>query len=174
MPALRVLFSPSGRLAPWPFMACAVAVYLGGVAAQALTLPDVLSRFGLWPFAIAQPVLIWLWFVVHAKRLHDAGSPVGLAIGASILYGLSVVLLLIIAAAFFAPSGDAIGGSNGTSALGLILLLAIVATLAGSSSYDLGWLMVLILLVLACLPLLIAMVVTLWAATRPRRKAVDA
>jgi uncharacterized membrane protein YhaH (DUF805 family) len=170
MRPLRVLFSPSGRLPPPAFVLAAVVIYLGGVASQALTLPAVLSRAGLWPFAAAQAVLIWVWFVVHAKRLRDAGSPIGLAIGASVLYALAVVLLLLVAAAFF-PIADAVSRTaSANSMLGLILLLWIIAALAGSPSYDLGWLMVTILMALALLPPLIAVAVTLWAATRPRRK----
>lgn len=170
MRPLRVLLSPSGLLAPQAFLLCAVAVYLGGIASQALTLRAVLLRAGLWPFAAAQAVLIWIWLVVHVKRLRDAGRPVGLAIGASVLYALAVVLLLLVAAAFF-PMPDALSGNgSANTALGLILLLWVVAALAGAPSYDLGWLMVAILMASALLPPLIAVAVTLWAATRPRRQ----
>jgi uncharacterized membrane protein YhaH (DUF805 family) len=170
MRPLCVLFSPSGVLAPQAFLFCAVAVYLGGVASQALTSPAVLSRAGLWPFAAAQAVLIWIWTIVHAKRLRDAGRPIGLAVGASVLYALAVVLLLLVAAAFFAMPDALSGNASANSALGLILLLWMIAALARSSSYDLGWLMVAILMALALLPPLIAVAVTLWAATRPRRR----
>jgi len=57
--------------------------------------------------------------------------------------------------------------ANPTGALGLILLLSIIAALAGSSSYDVGWVVVVILMVLAFLPVVVAVAVTLWAATRP-------
>jgi hypothetical protein len=172
MQALRVLFSPSGRLQPRPFALAAIVVYAAGLASQFLTSPKVLLYSGLWPFAVAQALLIWLWYVVHAKRLRDAGSPIGLAIGASFLYALAVVLLLLVAVGFSAPLQGTPGDANANTALGLILLVWIIAALAGSSSYDLGWLMVAILVVLACLPLLVAIAVTLWAATRPRRKQV--
>jgi hypothetical protein len=80
-----------------------------------------------------------------------------------------VVLLLIIAAAFFSPSDAAAGNASVSSALGLILLVWIIAALAGSSSYDLGWVMVATLVALACLPLIVAVAVTAWAATRPAK-----
>jgi hypothetical protein len=116
---------------------------------------------------LAQAVLIWVWFALHAKRLRDADRSTGLAAGAALLYALAVVLLLIVATAFFTTSPSAATGANPTGALGLILLLSIVASLAGSSSYDLGWFVVVILMALAFLPVVVAVAVTLWAATRP-------
>jgi len=167
MQALRFLFSPGGRLRPQPFIYGAVAVYLIGAASQLLTRPDVMARGGLWLFAAVQAVLIWTWFALHAKRLHDAGRAIGLAVAVSLLYALSVILLLLIGAAFFTPSTNAGLGSNATSALGLILLLAIYTALSGSSSYELLDVVVAMLAVLAFVPLILAVAMTLWAATRP-------
>ncbi len=93
---LRFLFSPCGRLRPRPFTLAAIAIYLAGAASQFLTTPDVLIRGALWPFAVVQALLLWVWFVVHAKRLRDAGRPIGLAVGATVLYALSIVLLVLI------------------------------------------------------------------------------
>jgi uncharacterized membrane protein YhaH (DUF805 family) len=167
MQALRFLFSPSGRLGPQAFAVAVIAVYAAGAASQWLTVPGVIARNGLWPFVLAQAVLIWVWFALHAKRLRDADRSTGLAAGAALLYALAVVLLLIVATAFFTTSPSAATGANPTGALGLILLLSIVASLAGSSSYDLGWFVVVILMALAFLPVVVAVAVTLWAATRP-------
>ena len=131
-------------------------------------MPGVIARSGLWPFAVVQASLIWIWFALHAKRLHDAGQPMTLAAGASVLYALSVVLLLIVATAFFTTSPSAAGDANTTGAFGLILLVMIVSTLAGAASYDIGWAVVAILVALGFVPVFIAIAVTLWAATRPR------
>ena len=167
MQALRLLFLPSGRLPPRAFGVAVIAVYLAGAAVQWLTVPAVISRVGFWPFAGVQAALIWIWYVLHAKRLHDAGRPAGLAMAAALLYALSIVLLVIVAAAFFPPHAGATTDANTTSALGLILLIAIMATLVGAPSYDLGWFIVTILIALAFVPVIVAVAVTLWAATRP-------
>ena len=167
MQALRFLFSPSGRLSPQPFIMAAVAVYAAGVASQFLTSPNIILRLGLWPFAAAQAALIWIWFSLHAKRLHDAGRATGLAVGASLLYTLAIVLLLIIAVAFFNTSTIAASDANTSSALGLLLVLSIVAILLGSPNYDFSWLIVVILVVMALLPVIVVLAVTLWAGTRP-------
>ena len=168
MQALRLVFSPSGRLGPQAFAYGAIATYAAGAASQWLTLPDVLARAGLWPFAAAQAVLVWIWFVLHARRLHDAGRPAGLAAGAALLYALAVVLLLIVGASFFATSAGARTNASATGALELILLMSIITALLGSQNFDVGWLMVTILMALAFIPIIVAVAVTLWAATRPR------
>ncbi len=167
MHALFHFLSPSGRLQPRPFVLIALAVYAAGAASQLFTTPDMIVRGGLWLFAVVQALLIWTWFSVHAKRLRDAGRPTGVALGASVLYGLSVILLLILVAGSFNTSIVAASDANTTSALGLILLLTIIATLLGSPHYDLTWFVVAILTAMALVPLIVAVAVTAWAATRP-------
>ena len=129
-----------------------------------------MTRAGLWPFTIAQAVLIWVWFTLHAKRLRDAGRAVGPAAGVSLLYALSVVLLLIVAASFYNTLAGEVTDANTASALGLILLVSIIAILLGSPHYDVGWLMVTILTLLALVPVILAVVFTVWAATQPSRE----
>jgi uncharacterized membrane protein YhaH (DUF805 family) len=166
MHALTVI-SPAGRLRPQPFLAAIAAVYIAGALSHWLTVPDVTARVGLWAFAAAQAVLIWLWFVVHAKRLHDAGRREGLAIAVALLYMLSLVLLLLLATNFFAGSeAGSLGSASATSALELVLLLYIMMTLAGPMQYDLTWIVVVILTLFAIVPVLIALFFSLWTATR--------
>ena len=165
MQTLRFLFSPSGRLAPRPFIWAAIAVYIAGLAAQSLTSAHMLERVGLWPFGFAQGLLIWIWFVLHAKRLRDGGHAVGLAVGASVLYALSVVLLLLIGGSFLGKVP--LDAASGSSALGLFILISIVATLLNASHYDVTWLFLAGLTIMAFLPPLVAVTVTVWAATRP-------
>jgi uncharacterized membrane protein YhaH (DUF805 family) len=169
MQTLRLIFSPSGRLAPQAFIVAAILVYLVGVASHLLTGSSVVSRAGLWPFLFVQVLLIWIWFAIHAKRLHDAGRTAGLAAGVAVLYALSIALLVIVAASFYGPLAGQLPfeDTNAASALGLMLLLSIIAILLGAPHYDLAWLMVAILLLIALVPVVLAFVVTLWAATRP-------
>jgi hypothetical protein len=168
MQSLGFLFSPSGRLQPRAFVFAAGAVYAAELASQWLTAPAVTARAWLWPFLIVQAVLLWIWFALHASRLRDGGRSIGLAAGASVLYALSLVLLLIIATAFAGGSGTQPNDPNATGALTLILLVWIVAILSGSHSFDFIWVIVAILTVMALLPIVVAFAVTLWAATRPR------
>jgi hypothetical protein len=120
----------------------------------------------LLAFATAQALLTWIWVILHAKRLHDAARGYGLAIAVALLYLLSLVLLLILATNFLAGSESTLGEASATSALELILLLYIIMTLAGSLHYDLTSIVVGILTLCAFAPILIALVFTLWTATR--------
>jgi uncharacterized membrane protein YhaH (DUF805 family) len=169
METLRLVFSPSGRLAQRPFVVAAIVVYVVGIASHLLTGSSVVAHAGLWPFLIVQVLLIWIWYAVHAKRLHDAGRTTGLAAGVATLYALSIALLVIVAVAFYVPLAGQLPfeDANSAAAVGLILLLSIIAILLGAPHYDLAWLMVAVLLLLALVPVVLAFVVTLWAATRP-------
>jgi uncharacterized membrane protein YhaH (DUF805 family) len=167
MRLLRLLFSPSGRLSPQPFVVLAAAIYVVGAASHLLTAPDVMGHAGLLPFMAAQALVIWIWFAVHAKRLHDAGRSIALATAAAILYTLSVALMIIIAAAFYGALAGQVPDANTASALGLILFVWVVAILLGAPHYDLGWLVVAFLVLIALLPSALAVAVTLWAASRP-------
>jgi len=169
MHPVSLLLSPAGRLRPRAFIISAIAIYLAGAASQLLTRPDIIARGGFWLFAAAQALLTWIWYVLHAKRLRDADAPVGLAAGVSLLYALSVALLLFVAAAFFITAGGATTNADTTGAMSLILLVTIIATLSASNSYDAGWFIVAILSALAILPVVLALAVTTWAATRPSR-----
>jgi uncharacterized membrane protein YhaH (DUF805 family) len=164
MRAISFLFSPAGRLTPRPFITGALAVYLLGAASQYLTTPDVVQRGGLLPFIAVQLVLVWVWFCLHAKRLHDAGRSSGLALGVGLLYLLSVVLLLIIADGFFVTSSLPLGDANAGGALWLIMLLYIVSALSGSAQYDLTWIVVAILIFMTFVPSIVALACTFWSS----------
>jgi hypothetical protein len=51
--------------------------------------------------------------------------------------------------------------------LGLILFVSIIAVLGGSPHYDLTSLLVAFLVLLALMPIVLAVLVTLWAAAQP-------
>jgi uncharacterized membrane protein YhaH (DUF805 family) len=170
MQAVNFLFSPSGRLKPQPFVYGAIAVYVFGAASHFLTTPDVLRRGGLLPFIAVQLFLVWIWFTLHAKRLHDTGRSSGLAVAIGLLYLLSIVLLLIVADGFITTSNMPMGDANAIGALWLLLVLYIVSALAGSSQYDLAWVVVAILTFLAFAPAVAALGFSLWVARKPSVK----
>ncbi len=167
MRALSYLFSPAGRLAPRPFIPGAIAVYLLGIASQYLTTGEVIQRGGLWPFIAVQLVLVWIWFCLHAKRRHDGGRSSGLAVGIGLFYLLSVVLLLIIADGFFVTTNLPLGDANAGGALWLILFLYVVGALAGAMQYDLAWVVVAILAFMTFVPIILALICTVWSARLP-------
>jgi uncharacterized membrane protein YhaH (DUF805 family) len=166
MQTLGFLLSPSGRLGPRAFIVAALGVYAAGVASQWLTVPGVITHGGVWPFAVVQILLIWIWFSLHAKRLRDADRSVGPAVAAANFYFLVVALLLLALGTFFSDASTQSNDPNATSALTLILFIWIVAILSGAPSSDFYWLGVFVFVV-AVLPIISEIAVTLWAATRP-------
>src|SRR5438105_2635268 len=105
------IISTQGRLARKPFALGMLVVYAAGIGAQALLSGEVNARAGPWPFAIAQAALIWIWLVLHIRRLRDAGQPPAAAIGVALIYILSLALLLMLVV--FLTNPDAASGNAG-------------------------------------------------------------
>lgn len=99
-----------GRLAPMPFALGVAGVWIAGIASQFLLIGEMIARAGLWPFIAAQAALIWIWLVLHTRRLRDAGQSPAPAVGVILTYLLSVALLLLLVAFFTHP--DAAGPSS--------------------------------------------------------------
>jgi hypothetical protein len=163
MGALSFLFSPAGRLEPRPFIIGAIGIYLVGVASQVLTTADAAGRVGLLPYVAVQFVLVWIWFCLHGKRLHDAGRSSGLALGVGLFYLLSAVLLLIVTDSFMPTSDQLLGNADAAGALWMAMLVYVVSILGGSSPYAIP-VLVAILIAQAILPIIVALAVTVWAA----------
>jgi hypothetical protein len=162
--------TPFARLQPLSFLLAAVAVYAAGLALQWLSRLDLFNGAGLWPFALTQAAVIWVWVCVHANRLRDAGRPIGLAIGAGVLYTLSVVLVIMLT--LISASSLSSGHANEAGAFGLVTLFLILAAFLGAPHYDAVMLIEIGLAALAFVPIAVAIVVTLWAATRPSAEKV--
>ena len=114
MDPLAFLTSTQGRLAPKPFALGVLAVWVAGLAAQFLLSGEIMAYAGMWPFIAVQAALLWTGFVLHIKRLRDAGQGPAAAIGIALVYALSIALLLMLVAFFTNPnavdtprSGDA-------------------------------------------------------------------
>jgi uncharacterized membrane protein YhaH (DUF805 family) len=167
MQSLSLFLSPSGRIGPRAFVVAVIGLYLVALASQALTAAGIIAQAGLWPFAVAQFVLLWVWFVLHAKRMRDAGHGAGTAAGVAVVYGLALLLFLIAATWFFALSDTHGDDPNTTSALTVLLALYIFAILFGRPDFGIVWFVMSGMLVVALLPVLIALGFSLWAATRP-------
>jgi uncharacterized membrane protein YhaH (DUF805 family) len=159
--------SPAGRMAPLPFAVAAIAVYAVGFGSQMLLSPLVTARMSVVPFALLQAVLVWLWLVLHARRLRDAGRPAGTAAGIAIVYALAVALLVIVVWLML-ESGAAGGGGTSQEAdiLHLFVIFYLLAFLAGDSGPGALQIWILGFAVLMVLPVIIALAFSLWAATR--------
>src|SRR3954451_10904144 len=157
-----------GRLAQKPFAPGVTAVYLAGIAAQALLSGEVVSRTGLWPFIVVQAALIAIWLVLHVRRLRDAGQGPAAAIGIALVYVLSLALLLMLVAFFTNP--NAVAASNaesvpdeGLAGMPVVFLLAVLFR------PDAGMFMTILkrLIAIAFLPTVIALIFSIHTAMRP-------
>jgi uncharacterized membrane protein YhaH (DUF805 family) len=158
--------SPSGRLAPLPFTLAAIAIYVLSFGSQMLLSPPVTAHVGVWAFALAQAVLIWAWYVLHVRRLRDAGRPAGLAAGIAIVYVLEVVLIVAIVWLILSSGMPSGGAREGASILNLFVLLYLITALSGDAGVDPLWWWIVGFLVVMLLPIVIALCFSLWTATR--------
>jgi len=165
------MVSTSGRLAQRAFGLGALAVYAAGIAAQFLLSGEVIARAWLWPFVIVQAALIWIWLVLHMRRLRDAAQPPATALGVALVYALSLGLLLMLAAFLTNPdtvgppsSGERPASDTVAGTLLVLFLLAIVV------KPDFGVFTTILkgLILIALLPTLISLLFSIRTGMRPR------
>ena len=157
------------RLAPLPFLFGVLAVYALSFGSQVLLSPPVTARLSVMPFVLAQAVLIGLWLWLHALRLRDAGRSSGLAVGIAAVYVLEVVLFTILIWLILSSAGATnVGAGREATILHLFVVLYFLSLMTGDP--NLGALQVWMtgFLVLMAVPVVIAVVFSLWTATRPR------
>ncbi len=158
-------FSSAGRLAPWPFALAVTVVYLLGFFSQVLLAEPTLARAGVWPFALAQAALLWVWFALHAKRLRDADRGTGAALGIALVNVLSVLLLLMVVVLFLTPppAEDTTGSVLGT----WVAIVFLVAILTDAPALGFLGFILLAAAIVVLIPVLLAIGFSFWAGTRP-------
>jgi len=170
MESLAAVFSTSGCIAQKPFVRGALAVYAASFLAQFLLASPVTARASVVPFVAAKILAAWAWYGLHVRRLRDAGQATGPALGLTILYALAVMLLLVV---LVVGNNMTLPDTSGlpTFAVGIIqvFLLVFLASLVIGAGTAIGMFGYVFLgaLVLISLPVLIAIVFTLWLASRP-------
>lgn len=126
MDALEFLRPTRGRTAPKPFALGVLGVWIAGLASQLLLAGDVVLRAGLWPFIVVQALLIWIWLVLHIRRLRDARQGPASAIGIALIYVLAVGLLLMLVAFFTHPDALAPRGVENPASGAIVGTLLVV------------------------------------------------
>ena len=174
MASLTTIFSAAGRIAPKPFALGTIAVYAASFLSQFLLAAPVTARASVVPFVLAQVVIGWSWYVLHAKRLRDAGRPTGAAVALTVLYALAIVLLLLVMVAANAPGqGNGPGDTPFAGIFQIFLLLFLVGMVLGDPNLGMFGYIILGVLALVMLPMVIAIVFTIWAGTRPSAPAAS-
>ena len=160
------LLSQKGRLARGPFTLAVIAVYLASFASQMLLSAPVTARAGVALFVVAQIVLIWLWIVLHTRRLRDAGRPTGIVVGIAMIYVLEVVLLVLLIWLILASAGPTGGASSEASIFHLFVILYFLGLMTGDPNLGALQIWMLGFAVVLLLPIVIALIFSLWTATR--------
>ncbi len=169
MDPFGLFLSGRGRLAPGPFAIAVTLVYLAGFASQALLSGPVIARSGLLPFALVQAVLTWGWYVLHVKRLTDAGRSSGGALASAVLYALAVALLLLVVS-FFIQAGapDASGDKvDPSSIFGLFMVLYVIGMMFSSLDFGFFTMLITAAVVVALAPVVVVFVFSIYVGTRP-------
>lgn len=156
--------SPGGRLARGPFVLAVGAVYLASSVSQMLLSAPVTARMSVLPFIVVQAVLIWIWVVLHRWRLRDAGRPAGIVIGIAMIYVIEVVLLVLIIWTLTSSAGQS---GDGASIFHLFAIFYLLGMMTGESNLSGMQVWLIGFAVVMFLPVVIAIVFSLWAATRP-------
>jgi uncharacterized membrane protein YhaH (DUF805 family) len=156
----------NGRLARGPFVLAVIAVYLASFASQVLLSAPVTDQVGVFPFAVVQAALIWLWIVLHTRRLRDAGRPTAIVIGIAMIYVLEVVLLVLLIWLMLASAGATGGASTDASIFHLFVILYLLGMMTGDP--NLGSLQVWMqgFAAVMLLPVAVSVVFSFWTATR--------
>lgn len=168
MPAMSPpdLFTLSGRLGRQQFAIAVIGVYVLGLASQSLLTRPVFDRAGFWPFILLHATLLWVWFVIHAKRMRDAGRGIGLVIGIAVVNVLSMIFLLMVISFLTSPVEGQPNETAG-SVLGTWVVLILFIEIFSGAPY-LGWLgkVLAVIAAIALLPVLLAVGFSIWAGTR--------
>jgi uncharacterized membrane protein YhaH (DUF805 family) len=158
----------TSSIARRPFVLAVSAVYLVSFASQMLLSEQVTARVGVAPFVLAQIALIWLWIVLHRRRLRDAGRPSGIVFGVAFVYALQVVLLVLLMWMIVASNaGTSEAATTGAGLLHLFMVLYFLGMMTGDPALAGLQLWVAGLLALLLVPVMIGLCFSFWAATRP-------
>jgi uncharacterized membrane protein YhaH (DUF805 family) len=164
--SLSSLLSKNVRLARGPFTLAVIAVYLASFASQVLLSPPVTARAGVALFVVVQIALIWFWIVLHTRRLRDAGRPTGIVIGIAMIYVLEVVLLVLLIWLMLGTAGPTGGAGSEASIFHLFIFLYFLGLLTGDPALGALQIWVMGFAALLLLPIVVAFIFSLWAATR--------
>lgn len=160
------MLSPSGRMQRGRFAVVLIAVYVVSFASQALLSGGAIGRFGVWPFALVQAALIWVWYVAHSRRLHDARRGTGAAAGLALIYALAVVLVLLVMGIVSGSDGSNPALQDGASMLHLLVFVYLLGLFSDAAAGEFGlWLAIFV--VLCLLPYVVSFGFSIWTGTRP-------
>lgn len=170
MNVLDLLFSPKGTIKPQPFAIVVIGIYVINILAGSILDGQFVMRAGIWPYVGLQLLLTWIWFVVHRKRLADAGKGYAMAASLAFIYLVGVLIL----AGFMAASAPAVldkvdPADPRVSLFGVIVAVLFINTLFTGDFF----LIALFIFLLLGLPLLFALIVVIYSIVTGARTSLS-
>jgi uncharacterized membrane protein YhaH (DUF805 family) len=155
----------AGRLGRGPFVLAVLAVYAASLLSQGLLTAPVTARMSVVPFLLAQIALTAVWIVLHRRRLRDAGRPTGIVIGIAMIYALQVILLALLIGVLTSSARD--DTNSGAAIFHLFAIIYLLGSITGESNLAGVQYWLTGFAVAMFLPVVVAIVFSLWTATRP-------
>ncbi len=87
--------SPSGDIEQAPYARALIGLLIGAILSNMLSAPAISITFGLWPFAVTQLALLWLWYALSLRRLRNAERSI-LGVTAVALISLFAIVLITV------------------------------------------------------------------------------
>jgi uncharacterized membrane protein YhaH (DUF805 family) len=171
MTALSLFLSTSGRLTRRPFAIAIILLYAVSFASQVLLSLPVMVHAHVAPFALAQGLIIWIWYALHVRRLRDAGRKASGALVIAILYGLAIMLLMLLIVLVLGPNESA-SDQPGFSFIGILVFLVLYSAFTVEASLSILYYLLLFLLFLILTPFLLGLIFSIWAGSKPSAPAV--
>jgi uncharacterized membrane protein YhaH (DUF805 family) len=164
-----LLFSPKGTIKPQPFALVVIGIYLLNIIAGSVLDGDFIKRVGPWPYLGMQLMLTWIWFVVHAKRLRDAGRGWAVAAAIAFIYAAAIVLMLnLVSASAAALTEPADPKEPKVSLIGTIFAVLFINTLFTGDPF----LIVALIVIFVGLPLLWGLIVVIYSIITAARASL--
>lgn len=159
---------PSGELEQGPYVRSMLALLIGAVLSHLLTAPAAMAQLGILPFVIMQIVLVWWWFCLIVKRLHDAERSI---LGVTAVALISFIAVLFLAVMLVLQVSDTSAGVAAPwlpASIGLLLYPFVfffnLVTGPAANSQDLH---IALLALLTVAPPLLTIWWSVWAALQP-------
>ena len=172
MPTVAFFLSPWGSLPPRPFALGAIAVSIAASLGYLLLYPALSTRAGPAPFVLVQALATWSWFCLHGKRLRDAGEGTSAAAGIASLYALAAVLFLLLFTVIADLLPQQSVNAAGADLAGSLAVPQPLEFLGRIAELGLFGYILIASLALVLLPILIELVFSFYAFSRPTRARV--
>ncbi|MGD9921934.1 MAG: hypothetical protein AB7V13_10865 [Pseudorhodoplanes sp.] len=165
---VRESLTPSGDLEQGPYALALAGLLFGAILSNILSAPAITTGFGLWPFIVTQLVLLWLWYVLTAKRLRNAERSVLGVTAVALIALIAIVLLFVILQLQAGEANPSLAGpwlpaSIGVLLYPLVFLLNVVTGPAANPQDS----TIAVLSLFALAPLLLMIWYSAWAAMQP-------